>query len=153
MLEIPRHPDTSLRGAASQVGGTTRTLEQASKRGTAKNGQDKAPTLSVRLETHEELCLLTLCGEVCGSSVGALEAQIDQLGCMRYLDVALDFSQVTKLDLLGARVVDGLRHYIEALGGRLTINGAREDLSRLLELGSPAPMAQFEATESARQGA
>jgi len=69
------------------------------------------------------ICLLELRGELLATSVGVLEAQFDRLGRTSCHHVVLDLTDVSDLDATGARVLVGLRHYVCARGGRLTVVG------------------------------
>lgn len=82
------------------------------------------PRLSVGFHTVGQRCVLVLRGQLVSSSIAALEAQIDQLGCAPFEQVVLDVSNVTTIDATGKAVLVGLNHYVEARGGRMTIVGA-----------------------------
>jgi len=82
--------------------------------------------LSVQLQVIGGLNVLTLRGELCATSIPALESYLDQLGSLPFRGVLLDVSEVTRLDPVGARVVIGMRHYVEARGSSLMVRGAGE---------------------------
>jgi anti-anti-sigma regulatory factor len=76
----------------------------------------------VELDLRGATCRLTLRGELCGSSLAALEAQVDQLGCLPCEQVVVDVRQVTALDEVGAKVILGLYHYyVRGRGGALRV--------------------------------
>jgi anti-anti-sigma factor len=81
--------------------------------------------LSVELQTRDKTCTLILQGALSGTSLAALEAQIDQLGCTSCNDIVLDVTDLRALDKRGARVLLGLYHYAGAMGGQLRIIGAQ----------------------------
>jgi len=83
------------------------------------------PWLRVELEGDGPVCTLILAGALCGSSIAALEAQVDQLGCRRCEDVVVDVAGLVLLDDVGARVLVGLRHYVSGRGGHLVVTGAQ----------------------------
>ncbi|MGA2305762.1 MAG: hypothetical protein ABSH29_16500 [Acidimicrobiales bacterium] len=64
---------------------------------------EAAPILQVELDVQGPTCLLTLRGVLCGGSLAALAAQVDQLGCLPCERVVVDMCQVTQLDQAGAR--------------------------------------------------
>jgi anti-anti-sigma factor len=84
----------------------------------------------------ESSCVLTLCGELTGSSIPALEAQIDQIGCAACEHVALDLSGLVAIDSVGVHVLVGLDAYVHGLGARLTMSGARGAVAEALALTS-----------------
>ena len=79
----------------------------------------------VELQSRGRTCILVLGGRLTGASIAALEAQVDQLGCLPCDDVVVDASGLTALDPVGANVLLGLFHYVEGRGGTLRISGAR----------------------------
>lgn len=84
---------------------------------------DEGPPLQVEFLHVGPICLLGLRGQLHAGSVAVLEAQFDQLGKTACYRVVVDLGEVTDLDLTGARVLIGLRHYVRARGGRLTVIG------------------------------
>jgi anti-anti-sigma factor len=92
-----------------------------------------APTLQVELDVRGPTCRLTLRGELCGTSLAALEAQIDQLGCIPCEQVVVDVRHLTQLDEVGAKVILGLYYYVLGRGGELRVTamaGAVEEILR-----------------------
>jgi anti-anti-sigma factor len=81
--------------------------------------------LSVELQTSDRTCTFILRGALSGTSLAALEAQIDQLGSTACNDVVLDVTELKALDKRGARVLLGLYHYAGARGGQMRIIGAQ----------------------------
>ena len=93
-------------------------------------------TLQVGFSQVESSCVLTLCGELTGSSIPALEAQIDQIGCAACEYVVLDVSSLTAIDSVGMHVLVGLDAYVHGLGARLTVAGARGQVAEALATAS-----------------
>jgi anti-anti-sigma factor len=91
-----------------------------------------APTLQVELEVHGPTCLLTLRGELCGGSLAALAAQVDQLGCLPCEQVIVDLRRVTRLDQAGAKIILGLYHYVLGRGGALRVIGMAGQVAETL---------------------
>lgn len=77
-------------------------------------------------------CTLTLIGELNGTSLPALEAQIDQIGGSDCENVVLDVSGLVTIDSVGIRVLTGLKHYVRGLGAHLTVIGARGQVAEAL---------------------
>jgi anti-anti-sigma factor len=84
---------------------------------------EAAPILQVELDVQGPTCLLTLRGVLCGGSLAALAAQVDQLGCLPCERVVVDMRQVTQLDQAGAKVILGLYYYVLGRGGALRVTG------------------------------
>ena len=82
-------------------------------------------------------CRLTLRGELCGGSLAALAAQVDQLGCMPCEQVVVDMRQVTLLDPAGARVILGLHYYVGGRGGVLRVIGTAGEVAETLRAAGP----------------
>jgi anti-anti-sigma factor len=93
---------------------------------------DAAPWLGVELHSHGRTCTLTLRGELRATSLAALEAQVDQLGCVPCDDVVVDVHQLAALDSVGANVLLGLHHYVDGRGGHLRIIGATAAIASAL---------------------
>jgi len=72
---------------------------------------------------------LVLRGSLCGTSIAALEAQVDQLGCVPCDDVTVDLRGLRAIDPVGANVLLGLYHYVDGRGGRLRITGATDRIA------------------------
>ena len=79
--------------------------------------------LRVELRVHGSTCKLILSGALCGTSITALEAQVDQLGSIRFEALVIDVRRLTELDAVGASVLLGLYHYAAAKGARLEMVG------------------------------
>jgi anti-anti-sigma factor len=88
--------------------------------------------LRVELNTSGQTSTLALCGMLCGTSIAALEAQIDQLGCTPCDAVTIDLRQLQALDKSGARMLLGLYHYVTARGGRYRIVGATGQVAQTI---------------------
>ena len=71
-------------------------------------------------------------GELCGTSLAALEAQVDQLGCMPCERVVVDMRLVTRLDEVGAKVLLGLYYYVLGRGGELRVTAPTGDVAETL---------------------
>jgi anti-anti-sigma regulatory factor len=93
---------------------------------------ESAPVLQVELESSPTTCRLTLRGILCDSSIAALEAQVDQLGCTPCHEVVIDLRQVTRLDPVGANVIFGLYHYVVGRGGELRAMTAHDQVTATL---------------------
>jgi anti-anti-sigma factor len=94
----------------------------------------------VELQSRESRCTLILSGALCGTSIAALEAQVDQLGSMRCDHVIIDVHGLTKVDAVGASVLLGLYHYVAAKGGEMRIVGASSQVAPILHAtASPPP--------------
>jgi anti-anti-sigma factor len=91
-----------------------------------------AAALVVELDVHGTACRLTLRGELRGTSLAALEAQVDQLGCLPCEQVVVDMGAVTALDEVGAKVILGLYYYVLGRGGSLRVAGMSGDVARSL---------------------
>ena len=85
---------------------------------------DSAPVLQVELQAIGATCRLTLRGTLCQTSVAALQAQVDQLGCLPCHEVLVDLRGLTGLDEVGANLLLGLNHYVIARGGVFRVAGA-----------------------------
>jgi anti-anti-sigma regulatory factor len=88
--------------------------------------------LRVELHTRGRGCTLVLTGVLCTTSIAALEAQVDQLGCVPCDDVLVDVRGLTDLDAVGASVLLGLHHYVDGRGGHLHIAGASAQIAPTL---------------------
>jgi anti-anti-sigma regulatory factor len=94
------------------------------------------PVLQVELDATGPSCRLTLNGVLCDTSLTALEAQVDQLGCLPCELVVVDVQRLSRLDSAGAKVLLGLYHYVIARGGDLWLSGARDQvITSLLAVG------------------
>lgn len=80
---------------------------------------------------------LELCGMLCGTSIAALEAQIDQLSCTPCEALTIDVRKLHALDKGGARSLLGLYHYVTARGGRYRIVGATGQVAQAIRDYSP----------------
>jgi ABC-type transporter Mla MlaB component len=88
--------------------------------------------LRVELHSQERTCTLVLSGALRDTSIAALAAQVDQLGCVPCDDVVVDVSRLTALDPTGANVLLGLYHYVDGRGGNLRIVGATGPIATAL---------------------
>ena len=88
--------------------------------------------LRVELRVSGEVCTLVLSGVLSGTSIAALEAQVDQLSCTACGDVVLDVRRLKELDRTGASALSGLYHYVKARGGRYRIVGATDQVARMI---------------------
>jgi anti-anti-sigma factor len=77
-------------------------------------------------------CTLTLSGSLSGTSIAALEAQVDQLGSTPCRDVIIDVRLLSAIDQVGVNVLVGLNHYVEARGGQMTVVGASGEVAAAL---------------------
>jgi anti-anti-sigma regulatory factor len=87
------------------------------------------PVLHVQLQAAGTACRLVLRGDLCDTTLAALGAQVDQLGCMPCQDVVVDIRWLNRLDTVGANVLLGLSHYVAARGGSFRVTGAREEVA------------------------
>lgn len=90
------------------------------------------PVLSVELVTAGTACRLVLRGQLCDVTLPALEAQVDQLGCIPCTDVVVDLRSLQGLDSVGANVLLGLYHYVLAKGGAFRVTEAPLDVASSL---------------------
>jgi anti-anti-sigma factor len=106
---------------------------------------DPLPSLAVELESAGRSCRLVLHGSLCDTSIAALEAQVDQLGCLPCDEVIVDMRYLTSLDPVGANVLVGLYHYVVGRGGQLRVTSARGDVSAVLHAtaGSLIPISAY----------
>lgn len=95
--------------------------------------EDGQPGLRVAFRHIGPICVLSLCGELTAGSVEVLESRFDRLGRTPCHRVVVDLSDLTGLDATGARVLIGLRHYVHARGGRLTVLGPSPWIRAALE--------------------
>jgi anti-anti-sigma factor len=102
------------------------------RRGTVEAEAEAAPTLQVELDAQGPACRLTLRGELCGGSLAALTAQVDQLVCLPCERVVVDMGQVTRLDEAGAKVILGLYYYVLGKGGVLRVTGMAGQVAETL---------------------
>lgn len=89
--------------------------------------------LSVRTDRRAGRCVLALGGRLCSDTVAAFDRHVDGLGCRWSDDVVVDLAGLTVLDLIGARVLVGLSHYVAGRGGRFHIEGASGFMDTMLE--------------------
>jgi anti-anti-sigma factor len=90
------------------------------------------PFFEVELRATGSTCSLMLRGELCGSSLPALETQVDQLGCMPCERVIVDLHQLQTLDPVGARVIVGLYYYVVGKGGELRVTKPNDQVAATL---------------------
>jgi anti-anti-sigma factor len=93
---------------------------------------EATPILQVELDVQGPACRLTLRGELCGGSLAALTAQVDQLVCLPCERVMVDMGQVTRLDHAGAKVILGLYYYVLGKGGVLRVTGMAGQVAETL---------------------
>jgi anti-anti-sigma factor len=89
--------------------------------------------LQVELEAMGTSCRLTLRGDLCDTSLSALEVQVDQLGCLPCERVIVDLRQLTRLDPVGAKVILGLYHYVVGRGGEMRVTEANGAVTATLQ--------------------
>jgi anti-anti-sigma regulatory factor len=114
------------------------------------------PYLEVELSATGDTCRLTLRGVLCATSLSALEAQVDQLGCMPCEQVVVDMHQLTELDEVGAKVILGLYYYVVGKGGELRMTDCVENVRATLQAAADGviplgmePMVAFNALQPA----
>jgi anti-anti-sigma regulatory factor len=56
--------------------------------------------------------------------VGVLDAQIDRLGALGCRHVVVHLGGLEEIDAVGARLLDGITHYVGGLGGVVRLTGA-----------------------------
>jgi anti-anti-sigma regulatory factor len=94
------------------------------------------PSLQVELVAAGPDCRLVLHGDLCGATLPALEAQVDQLGCVPCHAVIVDVGSLVGLDAVGANVLLGLSHYVTARGGVFHVEGASGHVAETLRSAS-----------------
>lgn len=99
-------------------------------------GQADGTVLSVALDSNGTVCRLHLAGKLIRTSIAALEAQVDQLGCISFERVVLDLVGLTGLDSVGANVLHGLQEYVRGRGGTLEVLGRARWVAMLPRLGA-----------------
>lgn len=93
---------------------------------------DEGPACSVALHVGSNRCRLTLRGVLGASSIAALTAKVDALGCAPCDHVVLDVSELLGIDAVGISVLTGLHHYVRGRGGRLDLFGAHGPVAAAL---------------------
>jgi anti-anti-sigma factor len=88
--------------------------------------------LKVEFKTSGQTSTLALWGMLCGTSIAALEAQVDQLGSTPCEAVVVDLRHLQALDRSGARMLLGLYHYVTARGGRYRVVGATGQVAHMI---------------------
>lgn len=91
------------------------------------------PVLEVELRTSGTTCGLVLRGNLRDTTLTALEAQVDQLGCVPCDEVVVDLRQLSAMDGVGANVLLGLYHYVVARGGLFRVTGACAEVTTTLQ--------------------
>jgi anti-anti-sigma factor len=91
-----------------------------------------SPRLNVQFTIEDLVCTLRLSGVLVADSIVDFESQIDRLGCTTFRTVALDLSQLSQLDAVGANVILGFHHYVGARQARMLVCGASESIASLL---------------------
>ena len=89
--------------------------------------------LAVWTEQHRNRCVLRLSGRLCADTVGSFDSHVDRLGCRWCEVVVVDVVNLSVLDLVGARVLVGLSHYVAGRGGRFRIEGASPYMQTMLD--------------------
>ena len=102
--------------------------------------EETAPFLEVDLDSSAPTCRLILRGALCNTFIAALEAVVDQLGCLPCKSVTLELGHLTTLDAVGANVILGLYHYIVGRGGELRVSGATGPIAATLRLAAGSVM-------------
>jgi hypothetical protein len=92
---------------------------------------DAPPYLEVELCATGVTCRLILRGTLCATSLSALEAQVDQLGCLPCEHVVVQ--QLVECDEVGAKVILGLYYYVIGKGAALRMTGCAENVRTTLE--------------------
>jgi anti-anti-sigma factor len=110
------------------------------------------PVLSVELQTTGTACRLVLRGDLCNTSLAALEAQVDQLGAMSCQDVIVDLRSLVRLDAVGANVLLGLYYYVIARGGAFHVTEAPDEVEATLRAVTGALIPTCEEARSAVDG-
>jgi anti-anti-sigma regulatory factor len=90
---------------------------------------DTPPSLEVDLQSAGADCRLILRGVLCETSIAALEAQIDQLGCLPCEVVVIDIRELTQMEPVGANVILGLYYYVVGRGGTLRVTTSCPDVA------------------------
>jgi len=88
--------------------------------------------LRVELRIEGQTCTIILSGDLCGTSISALETQVDQLGSSPWTEVIVDLERLATIDGIGANVLVGLNYYIDARGGQMTVVGASAPVAAAL---------------------
>jgi anti-anti-sigma regulatory factor len=104
------------------------------------NQEEVAPFLEVELDGSAPICRLILRGALCHTSIAALEALVDQLGCLPCNRVVLELRHLTALDTVGANVILGLYYYVVGRGGELRVSGATGPIAATLRLAAGSVM-------------
>jgi anti-anti-sigma factor len=89
--------------------------------------------LAVWTEQHQNRCTLRLSGRLCSDTVASFDAHVDRLGCRWCEEVVVDIRGLSVLDLVGARVLVGLSHYVAGRAGRFQIEGASRFMQSMLD--------------------
>ncbi|MGH9019215.1 MAG: STAS domain-containing protein [Acidimicrobiales bacterium] len=95
-------------------------------------GSETESWLRVELQSSGRTCTLALVGALGGTSIAALQAQVDQLGCIPCDEVIVDVGGLTSIDRVGGNVLLGLYHYVEGRGGHLRFDGAADAITATL---------------------
>ena len=88
--------------------------------------------LSVAFRHVSEVCILSVRGALTAETLAVFESQVDRLGRTTCQRVVIDAAGLTVMDDTGVAVLTGLHHYVRARGGRLSVTGAGDGVSRLL---------------------
>ncbi|MGH8988631.1 MAG: STAS domain-containing protein [Acidimicrobiales bacterium] len=90
------------------------------------------PGLTVEFRHIGPICIISLYGVLHAASVAVLEEQVDRLGRTSCSRVVVDMSEVRSMDATGARVLSGLRHYVDARGGHFSVIGMDQSVRAVL---------------------
>ena len=88
--------------------------------------------LAVWTDQSANRCVLNLRGQLCADTVPVLDRHVDRLGCRWCDEVVVDLRGVVLMDVVGARLLVGLGHYVGGRGGRFEIRGASDEASALI---------------------
>jgi anti-anti-sigma factor len=119
------------------------TMSEVSRKST--DGSRIGSWFQVEIQSKESSCTLILSGALCGTSIAALEAQVDQFGATRCDQVVIDVHGLPELDAVGASVLLGLYHYVAGKGGEMHIVGATGPVASTLHA-TPVPSPRFSRT-------
>jgi anti-anti-sigma factor len=77
-------------------------------------------------------CALVLHGDLVAETIADMEEHVDLLVCCQSEEVVIDLTLLRQIDLTGARMLMGLRHYVRARGGRFNVVGADRRVQAML---------------------
>ncbi|MGH9082704.1 MAG: STAS domain-containing protein, partial [Acidimicrobiales bacterium] len=88
--------------------------------------------LHVEVRHLGTVCVIHTRGVLHTDTLRAVQVQIDRLGRTPCRHVVLDLAGMVAVDDAGARLLTGLHHYVAGRGGRLTVVGARPQITAAL---------------------